>query len=311
MNLHQIGNDNDESRAAPSTKRKDEAITKEFIAFLEKVIGVVVAFVGIIATFMWKDRLYLPASFATAASLILLCYVAYIHYYHNVIFNNKISAFHAVIFASSSSLFFGVSSGIYFSPTQQTERLHFERKTLIMKEPSSKKTESAFLAVQSPYYRPHASPIHVLMNLSITNVQITTSQIVAYSLSYSDDGGRTWDKLCPVRLDGRTLYLAYDIDKAVEISTSNFLENNLLEKELQPHSRISGWSAWQCSSIECNFKLLKITVRDAEGNKTSGIIDQSDAASYENASGSELIIPPGSTKADLSSAVFELEPNCR
>ena len=306
----QIGNEsNRNSNAYPSGHRKsnqNRKITKGKAAFIEAATAAWVGLIFVWRVFTYQDTLSTILLSAPITATIL--YGLYMHYWHRVQGNTKLSILPLVLFFTVNAFFLGMVLAYEVGKRMpNVERLHFSSGTAIFSI-LDRTHSTPFRAVGNGPNGPIATPIQLLLYTTIANVHPSNIHIVGYSIDVSNSGAGPWTTLCPVSMMGRTLLWATDPSNAFTIKTDNFLDFILLDRKMAVDEVVSGWSAWECPE-SCKFSLYRMTIRDASGTRTSSVVQpDKNGAKFEAALDAGLHIAAGRT--DISAVPITFDPTC-
>jgi hypothetical protein len=119
----------------------------------------------------------------------------------------------------------------------------------------------------SSKYGPTISPVHLMVSVTIVNLQPGPSTLEAYSLEWSANEDGPWATMKPISLLWNRVYWAYDIKSAVALDMSaNGLDFELKGKQLNSHESVRGWTLWECPEPSgCTYSFMKFSFRDTAG----------------------------------------------
>ena len=134
---------------------------------------------------------------------------------------------------------------------------------------------SAYSMVYSSLYGLTVSPIHFLLDLSLTNRQSEPTTIDSYILECEQSKGK-WVQVATVPIDMGKMYWTHEsLSDAIELDfTGRSLSDKLHSKELAPHETIDGWTLYETPPGGCGFyRALRLTIEDPDGTVAIAIPD--------------------------------------
>jgi len=120
-------------------------------------------------------------------------------------------------------------------------------------------------------YGPTISPIHLMMTVTLVNLQSFPTMIDTYSLEGSADKTGSWLALFPISTVENRVYWAGNIKASRQIDmTTNGLDFELRGRQTGPHDSIRGWTLWECPYISgCVYPNMRFSVSDTAGTKAA------------------------------------------
>lgn len=311
MSGKQLGtknNKNTNGSPKPNRKTNNEIkITKEYLGFFERFLAAWVAIATIVSAICFGYHDSFSGWMFVGAVVVTLIYGLHLYRRHVMKGEARLSISAALTTIIANALILGsIATSEIYRRIPTVERFHFSSSTAIISN-LNRFSATPFRAVALGPKVPVARPIQLLLETTIANLQPSAAHILGYSLEISDSAQGPWTTLCPVSMLGRTLVWAHDPTEAKILKTDNFLDTRLLDKTLKPRDVISGWSAWECPNT-CGFGFYRITLRDAAGNHSSGIVEQPTKNLREASIGGDLDVTGQSI--DISRATTKFEPNC-
>lgn len=238
-------------------------ISPERADFITYVLGAWVILLICLCGYFLSDHSYTPGMSLLTAAVIALIYAGYIILSHKVRKSHILSITPLSSYILSSGICLGVAaawaSGFLSSKTDIIS-------AQIITQLSPINIESLQDATPFIFYPNRTSPrgvvpAQIMLYMSIENAQSTPIRVTSFHLESAAAEKGPWTELCPISVNGRTMASIEPIDKSAIMLDDNFLDFSLIQKTLEPHRAIEGWSAWQCAG-KCATAFFRAQFQD-------------------------------------------------
>jgi hypothetical protein len=124
------------------------------------------------------------------------------------------------------------------------------------------------IMVQYPSkYGSTISPVHLMISVTLVNLQPEPSTIDGYSLEWSVKKNGPWLPMKPISTTSTHVFWAFDLKSSVALDMStNGLDFELGGRQLNSHETVRGWTLWECLDPSgCSYTFVRFSVRDTAG----------------------------------------------
>ena len=241
------------------------------LGFLNTIFGIFAAILfaasGLLATYFPHKGT--PSVLSFASGLLFLALLANLHWRNNR--NLPLTGLTSMTLFISAMVILVVMPLSFFLQLRTTSLYGVSCRQALWTP--GRPLYSPLMVEYSSKLGPTLSPVHLMVSVTITNLQATSSTITSFSADSSSSESGPWTSLTPVPTLWSHPYFAANLHSAAQIDMKTDALDQILDKRaLNSHETVHGWTLWECPDPSgCTYSFLRFHLEDASGKEDSVI----------------------------------------